>query len=183
MKAFVNTEMSKPELLARVRAHAAADEIVKGEYWENGKGCAVGCSIYSSNHSLYEPMFGIPQVLARLEDTIFEGLPLADAKDWPIRFVQSINPGADLGKVVWEFLHWLLTEPKVNPGIEHPMVRESVARCAAVVALMRDGESAAESARSAADSAESAAWSAKSAESAAFMAMAEKLVHLCENTV
>lgn len=34
----------KAKYLKRVRAHAKADEIVSGRYWENGKGCAVGCT-------------------------------------------------------------------------------------------------------------------------------------------
>ena len=30
----------KEKYLARIAAHAAADEIEKGYYWEGGKGCA-----------------------------------------------------------------------------------------------------------------------------------------------
>lgn len=30
----------KAKYLRRVRAHEKADEIVKGTYWQNGKGCA-----------------------------------------------------------------------------------------------------------------------------------------------
>ena len=45
--AFKNTTVTKPVILKQLRAHAKADEIVKGLYWENGKGCAVGCTIHS----------------------------------------------------------------------------------------------------------------------------------------
>ncbi len=42
MKAFKGKKEIKKKYLDRVIAHRKADEIVKGAYWENGKGCAVG---------------------------------------------------------------------------------------------------------------------------------------------
>ena len=96
MIAYHNDMANKVAILAQLNAHARADELVKGRYWENGKGCAVGCTIHSSDHAEYETRFGIPQMLARLEDRIFEGLPNGKAKEWPIRFMSAIRPGADL---------------------------------------------------------------------------------------
>lgn len=89
MKAFHNDPKIKAKYLKRVRAHAKADEIVKGRYWEDGKGCAVGCTIHSSNHSAYETELGIPRILARLEDTLFENLPNVLAKTWPYKDISS----------------------------------------------------------------------------------------------
>ena len=83
MKAFHNDEKIKKKYLSRLRAHQKADEIVKGFYWEMGKGCAVGCTIHSSDHGAYETELGIPRWLAKLEDRIFEGLPNGRAKKWP----------------------------------------------------------------------------------------------------
>src|ERR1700761_2407482 len=117
--AFKDTKITKPAVMSQLRGHAKADEFIKGTYWERGKGCAVGCTIHGSDHALYEPKFGIPQMLARLEDTIFEGLPNSDAQQWPIAFMKAIKPGADLSLVGWKFLHWLLTDETVNPGINH----------------------------------------------------------------
>lgn len=54
MKSFHNDQKIKTKYLARVRAHQKADEIIKGQYWEDGKGCAVGCTLHSSNHNAYE---------------------------------------------------------------------------------------------------------------------------------
>lgn len=85
----------KAAILAQLKRHRAADEIVKGQYWCDGKGCAVGCTIYSGHHAEYEPRFGIPQMLACLEDQIFDGLPNHEAQDWPIAFMAAIEPGAD----------------------------------------------------------------------------------------
>jgi len=43
MKAFHNKIEIKELYITRVRAHKEADELVKGKYWSDGKGCAVGC--------------------------------------------------------------------------------------------------------------------------------------------
>ena len=66
--AFHGKQSVKDFYIERVRAHAAADEIIHGKYWENGKGCAVGCTIHSRTHARYETELGIPLALARLED-------------------------------------------------------------------------------------------------------------------
>jgi hypothetical protein len=186
LRAYHGDPKEKAAILKQLRAHAKADEIVKGVYWQRGKGCAVGCTIHGDNHALYEPRFGIPQVLARLEDRIFEGLPNGKAKAWPIRFMRAIAPGADLSRVHWQFLHRILTDEKITPGINHPLVKDAVADVARLVAGWAKGDpidksaawSAESAARSAAESAESAARSA--ARSAAYVLMADVLIELLE---
>ena len=106
--AFHGDEKIKRKYLARVKSHRDADEIIKGQYWQEGRGCAVGCTLHSKNHSAYEDELGIPMVLARLEDRIFEGMSNETAKDFPIRFLESIQVGADLSMVTYKFMHWLL---------------------------------------------------------------------------
>jgi hypothetical protein len=110
MRAYHNDPTIKEEYLARVMAHRLADEIIKGTYWQDGKGCAVGCTIHSNNHNAYETELGIPTVLARLEDGIFESLPNERAKIWPEEFLRAINVGADLSGVWPKFAIWLLTD-------------------------------------------------------------------------
>ena len=184
----------KTGLLAQITAHRAADQIVKGQYWEDGKGCAIGCMVYSSSHQAVVDEFGWTLAVARLVDAIFEGLPNDKALDWPLRIATAHKPGSDTSLVHWQFLHWLLTDEAVTPGINHPLVRDAVKKCALVVgarasgkpidksaawsaawaadSAAKSGESAARSAAwSAADSARSAADSAaRSAESAAWSA-------------
>jgi len=104
MQAYHDKQEIKEEYLARVRAHAATDEIIKGQYWENGRGCAVGCTIHSGNHQDYETLLGIPITLAYLEDVIFENLHLTKAKKWPELFLSSIEVGADLSLVFSKFI-------------------------------------------------------------------------------
>ena len=112
MKAFHGKKEIKAKYIARLKAHYDADEIVKGVYWEDGKGCAVGCTLHSGNHKAYEVELGIPEVLARLEDSIFEGLSPKDAKEFPLNFLNAVNVGSDLSQVGDKFLHWLLVDPK-----------------------------------------------------------------------
>jgi hypothetical protein len=51
MKTFHGRLSIKKKYVARVRGHRLADQIVKGKYWENGKGCAVGCTVHSASHA------------------------------------------------------------------------------------------------------------------------------------
>jgi len=167
MIAYHNDPKIKADILAQLETHAAADQIVKGQYWQDGKGCAIGCTIHSNDHMEYEARFGIPVMLARLEDCIFEGLPNDAAKTWPIRFMSAIEPGIDLSTVGWKFLHWLLTDETINPGITDPLVKDVVRQCADVLVPLTMGQpvdqDAAEAAYSAAWSSASNAWLADDA--------------------
>ena len=184
--AYHNDPAIKGTILAELAAHREADRLVQNYgYWEDGKGCAVGCTIQSGDHMEYERRFGIPVALARLEDAIFEGLPVEDARAWPERFMRAIKPGADLSRAHWHLLHWLLTDESVNPGIRHPIVQDAVRAVADMMSVLKDGgevDASAESAESAARAARaawegsaawSAAWSAESAASAARAAWEE----------
>ena len=112
MVAFHGDLAIKDKYLARVRAHREADEIVQGyDYWADGKGCAIGCTLHSGNHAAYETELGIPRAIARLEDGIFEGLEVGLARQWPERFLAAITPGADLSRVLPQFFVWLLVDP------------------------------------------------------------------------
>jgi hypothetical protein len=107
MKTFHGDIAIREKYLQRLKGHAAADEIIKGLYWENGKGCAIGCTIHSDKHDAYEDELGIPVVLAYIEDTIFENLPNHLAKTWPIRFFEAIPFDVDL-ELIWpKFGKWL----------------------------------------------------------------------------
>ena len=123
MKAFHGLQSTKDKYLNRVVAHRKADQIIKGVYWENGKGCAVGCTVHSNQHSTYETELGIPRILARLEDGLFEALPNDLAKTWPERFLSAIRPGADLSHVWPKFAIWLMINKK-HGVIKHAKTKE-----------------------------------------------------------
>jgi hypothetical protein len=138
MLAYHNDPAIKAKYVQRVELHAAADEIIHGKYWERGKGCAVGCTIHSSNHAAYESELGIPIMLARLEDRLFEGMANGDSKLFPGRFLQAITPGADLSRVGWQFLYWLLTEELASRA--DPRVAKEIKACADVLIPLTKGE-------------------------------------------
>jgi hypothetical protein len=178
MLSFHSDPLVKARYLARVEGHAEADEIIKGQYWEAGKGCAVGCTVHGASHGDYERELGIPRMLAWLEDVIFEGLPNRAAKTWPERFLSAIAPGKDLGPVGWQLLHSLLVE-HAPTECAHPAISAAVRQCADVLVPLIEGrgvdKSAAEAAAAMAWAAaehprilsEKAAWIAESAAQAA----------------
>ncbi len=108
LQAFHNDQAVKDKYLARVKAHRELDNLIQGTGWENGKGCAVGCTLENYHHAAYETELGIPEWLAHVEDKIFEGLDTEAAKLWPERFLAAIRPGVDLDKVKAPFLIFVL---------------------------------------------------------------------------
>ena len=219
---YKNDVELKSLFVAEIIRHRKADQILQGTYGkENGKwqGCAVGCSIHSlnlklgksydtSDHSVYETELGIPEWMARLEDTIFEGLPKVEAMRWPERFAKAVPVGVNLEPVKWKFCAFILKENiervltlKISDNLKKQVVdalrgvltlhetaiktgnwakSSSWSAESAARSAARSAESAAESAaRSAAESARSAAWSARSAaRSAEYVRMVDKLIQL-----
>jgi len=116
MKTF-QQGISKEELQAKLAEHRKADNFRQGMYWDDGKGCAVGCTIQSfggeaSHHMEYERLFGIPAILGQLEDSIFEGMSVKDSKWWPEAFIDAVPENVDL-KMVWpKFCIWMLEDVK-----------------------------------------------------------------------
>src|ERR1044072_3147081 len=195
MKSYLDNPKLKEDFVAEVKKHQEADQIIQGTYGKGSgkswKGCAVGCSIRSLNnlkgkkystgdHKVYETELGIPEWLARLEDTIFEGLPVEDAKQWPLRFSQAVPVGVDLEPVKWQFGAFVLNtniERVLTLDIPEQLKKQVVDAIRGVLnvheSALRTGEwdeSAARSAESAAESARPAAWAARVAWSAAWSA-------------
>jgi hypothetical protein len=167
MKAFHDDATIKAKYLDRVRAHAAADEIEKGFYWQDGRGCAIGCTIHGSDHAAYETELGIPRWLALLEDKIFEGLPLDQAKLWPEKFLAAIAVGQDLEAVKAPFLAFVVADAKESARSAAAARTAAAARADAVAAAVAAARAAA--AKAAADA---AAWSAAALQAAARTAAA-----------
>ena len=193
MEAFHNDEKIKKKYLGRVAAHRKADELVQGATGQNGKGCAVWCTLNEYNHKAYETELGIPEWLARLEDTIFEGLPVKRAMKWPEEFLRAIKPGSNLETVKAQFMIFILESSLASmraakyDADKFPDVKKAIAGSEAavqtVIELWKKGEPIDEAAaRSAAAAARSAAaWSA-AAWSAAYVKFADKLLELLKVT-
>jgi hypothetical protein len=116
MNAYHGDTELKAKTLEEMRAHQAADEIVQGQYWslDGGKlrGCAVGCLTKDprGGHDQYPTLWGIPEPLAYLEDTLFESLSVEESKGWPVRFLNAIPVGADLSRVWDKWNAWCLRD-------------------------------------------------------------------------
>ncbi len=185
---YKNDPILKKKFVAEIEKHRKADQIEQGHYGkENGKwkGCAVACSLHSlaildgeklvtkyDNHTLYESKLGIPKWMALLEDKIFEGLPVAYAKNWPTRFAKAVPIGINLEPIKWKFCAFILREniERVQKLDIKDDLKELVVKAIQGVLSLNENaittglwnESAAESAESteSTESAESAAWSA-----------------------
>jgi hypothetical protein len=107
---FHGDEAIKDKFLSRVTAHRKADEIIQGTYWEDGKGCAVGCTLHSSDHFAYETELGIPVQLAYIQDGLFERLRNGEAKSFPEQFLQAIPIGVSLYPAYWKFMLFVLLD-------------------------------------------------------------------------
>ena len=129
---FHNDIKIKQKYLSRLEAHRQADEIIKGKYWEEGKGCAVGCTVHSSSHDVYPVELGICWQLALVEDGLFENLPNEDAKNFPIEFLEAIPVGINTDVVYRKWVLWVLADEKeglinVIKNEEHKKALQSVA--------------------------------------------------------
>jgi hypothetical protein len=131
LRAFHGDPKIKRKYLARVRRHQKADAIIQHYgYWKGGRGCGVGCTIHSDQHSAYETELGIPEQLAHLEDALFEGMSTERSKTWPGEFLAAIKPGADLSKVTARFVIWAGIDPEygivnlAQSDAERAVVRE-----------------------------------------------------------
>ena len=93
-------------MTAKVDAHLAADLLVQGEYYDanTGKGCFIGCLAHGNRPETLAAEYGIPLMLTRVLESIFEGLPMQDAAQFFHDIPRAIPEGRDLSRVVWAFL-------------------------------------------------------------------------------
>ena len=99
------------QMKAATIRHIEADAVIQGDYWQRdsnavgGRGCFIGCLTHSSDAEELESRFGMPLMLVRLAESIFERLKPDDAVqffgDIPIAIGKD---GKDLSRVAWKFL-------------------------------------------------------------------------------
>ena len=192
MKAY-SQGISKAQFLAEIAKHQEMDNFIQGTYGnDEGKGCAVGCSIMSINkltgqsiapdsHDSYEDNIGVPEWLAELEDVLFEGLPLERAKLWPYQFSEAIPEGAELDKLKVPFICHVLEHniATMKTLLETVHSEEVVKHIKAVIAVNEqmiaaqlsgdevEIETASDAAWAAWDTSEAASWAARAASEAA----------------
>ncbi len=191
MIAFHGKQEIKDKYISRVRAHREADHLIRGKGWENGRGCAVGCTLEAYDHARYPIELGIPEWLARVEDTLFEGMPEEDAMLWPERFLSAIKPGTSLDKVKGPLLVFILESALEK--FDHAKFPDCKKAIEDVITLWKRADATPEefmAARAAAAAAEAAAWAAEAAAEAAeaaaeagaaeYKKFADKIIELLE---
>ena len=95
------------KLREEVAAHVAADSIIQGIYWDEkaSKGCFIGCFAKGDNPVINETTYGLPVMLQRIAENIFEALPAVEAKAFFAALPDAVAcDGKDLTKVGWQFL-------------------------------------------------------------------------------
>lgn len=144
----------KADIIAQLEAHYARDEIVQGLGWDGHRGCSIGCVLHAYDHYMYPAMLGMPVWMARLQDAIHEGLPPAEAREWPLQWARAVPEGIDVepvrDKVAIRRLGWLLEHvaPAWPEGGYGEQCQDAIRR---IIQALRSGEVEAASAAEAGD--------------------------------
>lgn len=175
----------KAKYVQRFAEHRAADDVIQGKGYENGKGCFIGCTLEDYDHIRFSVELGWPEWLAQLADTIFEGIPTAEAPQFGTDLLDAVSVGADLDAVLVPFLVGMQRRNLARLGGNAEPYAEQcrVAIRGVIDFLLTDFKTAA--AWSAESAARAAAWSvrsaAESAESAALSAAVSAAVSAAES--
>ncbi len=113
-----------------IARHIAADAVVGGSYWNEtdnavgGTGCFIGCLTHSSNAASLEGKYGLPLMLTRILEGIFERLPTDEQPVFFREIGDAIGcDGRDLTLVQWAFLedvlrHLPVQKPEITAVID-----------------------------------------------------------------
>src|SRR6185312_6935204 len=172
MLSFHGDQAIKDKFTARVEAHKAADEIIQGAGWENGKGCAIGCMFDRYSHEAFVVELGGTLPVARLIDRIHEGLTPVESKEWPGRVISAMPVGRDLALVWPRFALWMLCDLVAKFAARAPKTAKACAGVAALYDRWIAGDKPSTEdwgkARSVADAADAAAADASDDDDAAY---------------
>jgi hypothetical protein len=172
------------KLRQEVAAHVAADSLVKGIYWdtENNKGCFIGCLSKTDDPAINETAYGLPMMVQRIAENIFEALLADEAKAFFAALPDAVScDGKDLSKVGWQFLaaelrslpeQFAEIQAVVDPVIAGMDLLASGQEWSAAAAIAAARVAAADAAWAAADAAWAAVWAAADAAWAAARAAA-----------
>lgn len=168
--AFHNDAALQAAVLAEVDAHVAADRVIQRTYGSKKGACFIGCLAGDNNPRRVWERTGFPEMLTRIAENIFEGLP---AKECPAFFSDVLHAprlGADLSLVAWQFLHMEVRDALEQYGT--PEVRSGCAKALDVLERKALGKRVSKGEACAADYAALAAYAATPAADAANAACA-----------
>jgi hypothetical protein len=111
LQTYHNDEALKAKTIAAMREDVAAERLVPGHYWNGRNGCFVGCVIRGNDHSKFEDVLGIPRLIARLGNGIFEGLQDRAAQQaFAFDFLDAIPVGVYLSSCWPKFAVFMLAD-------------------------------------------------------------------------
>ena len=119
LKSFNNDKSIKNKYLEKISSRLANATDEGGKYLPGGNASAVELTIGTIDYAAYEIYLGIPLLLARLKDRIFQGLTPELALTWPRRFLEAIPVGVELSSV-WPRFAMFLLEDRSQSGGSHP---------------------------------------------------------------
>jgi hypothetical protein len=163
------------QLRQQVAAHVAADSIAQGIYWDEGsnRGCFIGCLAHSDDPGINEQTYGLPVVVQRIAESIFESLPDNEAKAFFAALPDAIGcDGKDLSKVGWQFLAAELRALPEQPDRVQVVIDPVIAGMDLLASGQEWAAADAAAAAAAARAAAAAAWAAAAAAAAAAWAAA-----------
>ena len=105
------------ELRQVVQQHVAADSVIQGNYWDGSRGCFIGCLNHSDDPTGAEKQYGLPVMVQRIAESIFERLPSKDAVKFFAALPNAIGcDGKDLSRIGWQFLAQALRNMPPQPA-------------------------------------------------------------------
>lgn len=155
------------------RQHAEADLLVQGTYYDEdtGKACFIGCFAHGNRPEVLAEEFGIPIMLTRIAERIFEALPKGEDLDFFLAIPGAIGTdGKDLSRVGWAFLADTLRAMPPHDGAVKQAVYDVISgldRLATCGEWLTAARAKAAWAAEAAKAAEAVAWAEKAAWAAA----------------
>lgn len=129
MLSYHNDPLVKQKYIARFATHRAADAVVQGLGYLNGRGCFIGCTLETYSRAQFKIELGWPLWLVQVAEQIFENLPRDKAPQFGTDILQAVPVGIDLEPVKWRLAiarmdrliaqQELLLYPEVNKVIDN----------------------------------------------------------------
>jgi hypothetical protein len=93
------------QLSKEVKHHVECDAIRRGSYWDGSRGCFIGCLSHSGDTAKVQDTYGLPIMLQRIAESIFESLPLKEAQAFFAALPTAVScDNKDLSRFGWQFL-------------------------------------------------------------------------------
>ena len=123
LNSYKGDQNFKQRMVSAIIEDKENERIVKGQYWQDGKGCNVGCGEYAvcqilghkfenRKHKKLAEELEVPEAIFYLGDAIFEGLDVEDSTQFVVDFYTAIPVGQDLKNVVIDIKIALLSDPQ-----------------------------------------------------------------------